>query len=77
MFIPMFSKMFSKLTGYKDFLAPEMAAIAFLQPYIDSHFSTHVSGQPRDFLDSYIDEMKNTKDPASSFHIDKSKLEIP
>ena len=38
------------------------------QPYINKHWSTRVSGAPRDFIDAYIDEIESTTDPTSSFH---------
>ena len=44
------------------------AAKDLFQPYIDQHWSTHVRGEPRDFIDTYIDEIEATQDPESSFY---------
>jgi uncharacterized membrane-anchored protein YjiN (DUF445 family) len=38
------------------------------QDIIDEHFRTLPDAQPRDFIDAYLQQVKRTEDPNSSFY---------
>ena len=40
----------------------------FFRKAIQEHKDTMTEGQPRDFIDTYLDEVKKTQDPSSSFY---------
>ena len=40
----------------------------FFRETIREHKETITEGQPRDFIDTYLEEVSKTKDPASSFY---------
>jgi hypothetical protein len=68
MFIPWLTRLFPKASGYEDMMKDLIPLLNFLDVPILHHKKTHVTGQPRDFLDSYIDKIKKTTDPNSSFY---------
>lgn len=70
MFVPWTAKYIPRLVKYETLLATVKPTLELLQPHIDYHFETHEPGLPRDFIDAYIDEIKKTDDPTSSFHKD-------
>jgi hypothetical protein len=73
-FIPWIAKHAPNCISHaKEFETTYKPINEMLQPIIDEHFDSHIPGQPRDFIDAYIDEMKATKDPSSSFYITESK----
>lgn len=68
MFLPWFTKRFPKISGYEHMMKDLGPLLAFLDKPIRYHKETHVPGQPRDFLDVYIDKIKGTTDVNSSFY---------
>ena len=40
----------------------------FFRKAIQEHKETITEGQPRDFIDAYLEEVKKTQDPSSSFY---------
>jgi len=48
----------------------------FMEAPVKQHMETHQDLQPRDFLDSYIDEIKKTTDPTSSFYGDSGYISM-
>ena len=40
----------------------------FFRTAIAEHKDTITEGQPRDFIDTYLEEVKKTQDPSSSFY---------
>ena len=68
MFIPWLTKLFPTLSGYEAMMKDMVPLLNFLDTPILHHKKTHVTGQPRDFIDVYIDEIKKTTDPKSSFY---------
>ena len=75
-FMPWFYENFPDWMTRRDEIEKLYKPIAeFLEPYVDEHWRTHVAGQPRDFIDAFIDEVKNTTttDPGSSFNPSRAK----
>ncbi|CAL8112753.1 unnamed protein product [Orchesella dallaii] len=70
MFMPWCAKMFPKLSGFEDVNKQLGPLWGFLSNYIEEHERTFIPNQIRDFLDAYIQEIQNTKDPTSSFYKD-------
>ncbi len=74
LFIPWFYNNFPDwMTGRKGLERTYLPIIDFMEPHIEEHWRTHTPGQPRDFIDAYIDEIKHTTDPDSSFHASRAK----
>ena len=70
MFIPWLTKLFPKMSGYDEMMADLQPALDFLQGFIDKHKSNFIPGEPRDLIDAYLDKIKSTDDPNSSFYGD-------
>lgn len=70
MFVPWFSKLFPRLSGMKEMNKHLGPLWSFFERHIYEHKSTYIQGQIRDFLDAYINEIEDTKDPDSSFYKD-------
>ena len=70
MFIPWVYDYFpSWITGVDGVERLYKPFVQFIQPYIDEHHANNVPGQPRDFIDAYIDEMnKAGAGSGSGFH---------
>jgi len=68
MFIPWLAKVAPTLSGYKNILRNVETVLGFLGKHLDAHRANFVEGQPRDFVDAYFQEIKNTSDPDSSFY---------
>jgi cytochrome P450 len=67
-FLPWFADIAPKLSGMEHMLKENIPLLNFIQQNLDKHKQGHVSGQPRDYADAYLDEVEKTKDPNSSFH---------
>ena len=76
-FLPWLRIFPDRLTGQADLENHYKPIVAFMKPYIEEHWQTHTPGQPRDFIDAYIDEIKNTTDPTSSFHQSRAAYSLP
>lgn len=71
LFFPKLGKLFPKLTGY-DFV---MEAVLKYRNIAVEHIERHLKEinyevSPRDFIDVYLQEIKATTDPTSSFYKD-------
>jgi cytochrome P450 family 2 subfamily J len=75
-FIPIVARIAPKLSGYEKLLADIFPILEFLRKPIEQHKATFQPGQPRDFIDVYLEEMRNSKDPNSSFYKEKGEQSI-
>ncbi len=68
MFLPFLSKMAPELSGYRKLVEEFNPIFEFLRKPIQQHKSTYQENQPRDFIDSYLDEISRTTNKSSSFY---------
>ena len=52
------------------------ASVLLFKPFVDEHWRTHVPNDPRDYIDAYIDEIKRTTDPKSSFYGETGRISL-
>ena len=62
---PKLCKIFPKITGYQDFKVAYEEVAKFFQAAYQEHLETFDKDNPRDFIDAYINKMK--EDEASGF----------
>jgi cytochrome P450 len=67
-FIPWIAKIAPRLSGFEKMVRGWPVVRSFLAKHVQSHNILYVENQPRDFIDVYMDEVKKTTDPESSFH---------
>jgi cytochrome P450 len=75
-FIPFLAKYAPNLFGYTKLMEGEMRIVNFVKKPVDYHISTWQNGQPRDFIDVYLDEIEKTVDKTSSFYKDEGRKSI-
>jgi hypothetical protein len=75
-FIPILAKLIPGLIGYTKLVEGDLKVVDFIKKPVDHHKSTFQSGQPRDFIDVYLDEIEKTKDPESSFYKEKGNKSV-
>lgn len=68
MFIPWLTKLFPKMSGYDEMMADLQPALDFLQSFIVKHKSNFIPDEARDLIDAYLDKIKSTDNPNSSFY---------
>jgi len=68
LFYPILIKVFPGLTGYTRVTAAERDLEKFIKDEYDCHKATLIPGEPRDLLDTMIEEISATADPNSSFY---------
>ncbi|CAG7724124.1 unnamed protein product [Allacma fusca] len=67
-FLPWLAEYAPKLSGYEDMVKEAQPLVNFIEKNIDEHNKLYTAGEPRDYVDSYVDEIKKTTDPNSPFH---------
>lgn len=65
---PWILKIFPDMAGRKTNKAGYATVAKMITELIESHKKTHDKENPRDFIDLYLTEILNTKDPNSSFY---------
>lgn len=69
--------MFPKLTGFDFVLEALMPFRHIATEHIDRHLKEiNYDDHPRDFIDAYLQEIKTTTDPASSFYKDTGSMQL-
>ena len=71
-FSPKIGKMFPNWSGYNYLINTLKPIRKLFNNAIQEHKRTLENGHPRDFIDAFLHEVKNTDDPDSSFHESKS-----
>ena len=64
--------MFPNWSGYNYLLSTTKPVKKLFNDTIKEHEKTLQDGHPRDYIDAFLQEVKKTEDPNSSFHKSKS-----
>jgi cytochrome P450 len=75
-FIPILAKIAPKLLGYTKIVEGDKKIVDFIRKPVEEHIATWQSGQPRDFIDVYLDEVEKTENNDSSFHKDTGHISL-
>jgi len=67
-FLPWFSQLFPKLSGWEEYEAAFRVFDKFFQETAENRNAVYAPGDKNDFIDVYLNEMKNCSDPSSSFY---------
>lgn len=65
---PTLCKLAPNFTGYKKYLEAHDILFTMLRETYEEHKTSFQVGQPRDYLDSYLEEILASEDPSSSFY---------
>jgi len=69
MFYPELAQMFPNLSGWNYLVETVAPRRQLVRKAIEEHQRTvQYDGHPRDFIDTYLQNIENTDDPNSSFH---------
>ena len=71
---PKLAKLFPNWSGYYYILSTIQPLKKLFKDTIKEHEQTLQDGHPRDYIDAFLQEVKNTDNPNSSFHKSKSGL---
>lgn len=67
-FLPWLTSLFPQRTGWSEFQKSILRAKQFIYGYIVEHQKTFQRDNIRDYIDVYLKEIEETKDPNSSFY---------
>ena len=67
--IPILGRLGPNVFGFNGMMAQAARIVNFVRKFAESHKKTHVSDQPRGFLDVYFDEIDKAE-PGSGFYGD-------
>jgi len=68
LFYPKLAQMFPNWSGWSRLVASQVPRMALFSQIIEEHKETVQENAARDFVDVYLEEIKKTTNPTSSFH---------
>ena len=76
-FVPILADIAPEWSGYNNLLRTVKTTSSFFQSVVTEHEKSITEGDPRDYIDAYLEEIRNSKDnPNSSFSKDKGRKDI-
>jgi len=76
-FMPALALTFPKLTGWKTYLDAFSITHTFIRNYVKSRIESYKEECINDFTDAYIQQIRNTTDPESSFYKEEGSKNHP